>query len=113
MERQKLGQLLSPDQIGALQALQARSNQFKAIGDLDERRLIPLSESWLPGAFAQPADLAGVPLLALESDQCRWPLWESMAEADQERLFCGAPKAPFSCSYCLAHRTLAYQPSRQ
>ena len=48
-----------------------------------------------------------VPLMYLESDQCRWVLGEPTYPA----MYCGAPQLP-GFSYCDRHCRLAYEPAR-
>jgi len=51
--------------------------------------------------------IQSVSLLDLSTDSCRWPVG-----ADPATLFCG-DTALVGCSYCTAHRALAYTPDRK
>ena len=51
--------------------------------------------------------IQSVSLLDLSTDSCRWPV-----AAGSATLFCG-DTALAGCSYCTAHRALAYTPDRK
>ena len=60
-------------------------------------------------AFAEPEPVAelspsAVHLLDATHEQCRWPLWD---HDEEPKYVCGADAEP-GCSYCRAHRRIAY-----
>lgn len=56
--------------------------------------------------FTEP--LADVAFLALRNGQCKYPLGGKFEPASR---FCGCD-APIGSPYCMAHRAIAYLPSR-